>query len=284
MVALVVLLAMLLSACEHLGIGVGTPGSPSNGEAVTISFAAWDYERHLFEPLAEKFMQEHPAITVVIVPMEDLVQRGQNSIESPTDTLRQVVSGADTAISWGISPEALRSNLLLDLTPLMEADPNFDRADFYPAALNQYTTSEGIWGLPRRIRVQVLSYNKALFQTAGLPEPQAGWAWNDLLGAAEQMATRRGPAVETYGFFDQSGGFFTFLALCEQEGIDLLTVPAQEMQLDREEIVTIVRRILAMKESGALLQPEFGHARTPKSTRRNSFRTVGWGYGTMRLW
>lgn len=258
LVTLILLVALLLSSCGEWGIGMGTPGSPSDGEAVTISFAAWDHERHLFEPLAEKFMQEHPDITVVLVPMEDLVRRGEGGMDSPTATLRQVVSGADTAISWGISPEALRSDLLLDLTPLMEADPSFDRNDFYPAALQQYTTSEGLWGLPRRVQVRVLSYNAELFQAAGLPAPAAGWGWNDLLGAAEQIATKRGQTVETYGFFDLSGGIFTFLALCEQQGIDLLSTPAREMQLDRDEIVTIVRRILDLKESGALFHAEPG--------------------------
>jgi hypothetical protein len=68
---LLVLVAVLLASCGMpQPSGVATPvspgGTPSTGqnEKVTISFAVWEYERSVYQPLAERFMSEHPNINV----------------------------------------------------------------------------------------------------------------------------------------------------------------------------------------------------------------------------
>src|SRR5215213_9443175 len=88
-VTLLLLLAFL-SACAgpadppNPGDGSAEPGVPADvtpGSAdatpgtegpVTISYAASEMERPLYEALAKKFTAENPNITVVVVPIEDL--------------------------------------------------------------------------------------------------------------------------------------------------------------------------------------------------------------------
>ena len=74
-----VLAAVLLASCgAPQPSGVATPasprGTPSAGqnEKVTISFAVWEYERSVYQPLAERFMSEHPDINVVLVSLDDI--------------------------------------------------------------------------------------------------------------------------------------------------------------------------------------------------------------------
>src|SRR5215213_11247690 len=71
---------------------------PGDGESVTVSYAVWDYEQPLYEPLAKKFMAEHPNITIALVSLDDMmnVPQQQNGPESPLTQLRRIVSGADT--------------------------------------------------------------------------------------------------------------------------------------------------------------------------------------------
>jgi multiple sugar transport system substrate-binding protein len=245
------------SAVTDVTVEPGTEPA-TDQEPVTISFAVWEYERRIYEPLVQKFEAENPHITVVLVPLDDLVNvQEPEGPPNPLTTLRRVVSGADTAPMFFVAPEALGSNLLMDLTPLMDADANFSRDDFYPGALDAYTVNGGTWVLPRSLNVQILTYNKDLFKLANLPEPQPGWTWNDLFGAAEQLARANGSVVDTYGFFDPSSGFTSLLAILEAQGIDLLTTPAQEVQLDRTEIVAAVERVREMGKSGTLFLPRY---------------------------
>ncbi|MBK9715162.1 MAG: extracellular solute-binding protein [Kouleothrix sp.] len=265
------LLVTLLAACSGApDQPAGTPPpnaeqptagvtDPSSEEGqVTISFAAWDYERQIYEPLAKKFMDENPGIKVALVPLDDLMNVSEpNADYSPLTMLRRIVSGADTAPAFAAAPETLGSSLLLDLKPQMDADPAFKADDFLPGALEQYAVKGGTWVLPRYLNVQVLSYNKDLFKKAGLPDPKAGWSWTDLLGAAEQLAKKSGSKVDTYGFLDTSGGSLPLIGLLQEQDLDLLKQSPQDIQLDRSEIVDGVKRIRTLVDSGALFRPQY---------------------------
>lgn len=266
--ALLLVLAMLAGCApgtpSNPGPGDGSaspePGQPSGDGPVTITFAAFEYERPTYEQLAQSFTAENPDIKVQIVPMEDLVNvsgdAGPGGQDTPLAMARRVVSGADTAPSSFLPAEAYGTNLLYDLNPLMEVDASFQRDDFYPGTLERYNTQGGQWVLPRYFYVQVLSYNKDLFQQAGLPNPKADWTWTDLLGAAEQLARKNGSQIETYGFFDYSSGFLPLMAELEARKIDLFNKPAKEVKLDDPEVIAAIQRVQGLIESGALYEQE----------------------------
>jgi ABC-type glycerol-3-phosphate transport system substrate-binding protein len=237
-------LAVLLASCNGAVVPGATPtlpvGAPSpgpeptpGGDQATISFAAWDYERSVYEPLAEKFNQENPGITVVIISLDDFMNVDPAAAGGTPDSqmamLRRIVSGADTSYAFAITPEALGTPLLLDLAPQMDADATFNREDFYPGALERWSKGGGIYALPRSFYVQTLTYNKDLFQVAGLSDPEPGWSWSDLLAAAEQVQQTIGSSG--YGYLDTSGGMLPALAMLKQRGIDLLTLSPSEVQL-----------------------------------------------------
>ena len=57
------------------------PPTPGESGPVTISYAVWDYEQQIYEPLAKKFTAEHPNITVALVSLDDMMnvpQQQQN--------------------------------------------------------------------------------------------------------------------------------------------------------------------------------------------------------------
>jgi len=240
--------------------------APGESGPVTVSYAVWDYEQQLYEPLAKKFTAEHPNITIALVSLDDMmnVSPQQQSIqEGPLTQLRRIVSGADTAPAFALTPEAYGSGLMLDLAPLMDADSSFKRDDFLPGALEQYVSKGGSWVLPRYLNVQILSYNKDMFKAAGLPEPKAGWTWTDLLGNAEQLGKKSGSKVDTYGYLDSSGGFLPLIALLQDKNIDLLNTPSQQIKLDSPEILTAVKHLRTLVDGGALFRPEYKEGATP---------------------
>jgi ABC-type glycerol-3-phosphate transport system substrate-binding protein len=57
-----------------------------------------------------------------------------------------------------------------------------------------------IWGLPVEAGTYVIFYNRAMFEQAGVPLPQAGWTWNDLLDRAKRLTRDvAGTPVVGYG-------------------------------------------------------------------------------------
>jgi multiple sugar transport system substrate-binding protein len=276
-----VLLVTLLAACSlspnqpeltptPSGEATAAPeptAEAGESEAVTISFAAWDYERQIYEPLIQKFTAENPKIKVVLVPLDDLMNVPGNPPDadySPAAQLRRIVSGADTAPAVVLQPETLASPLLLDLTPLIDADSSFKRDDYYPGALEQYTIRGGLRVLPRYLNIQLLSYNKDLFKNSSLPEPKPGWSWGDLLGSAEQLAKKSGSKVTDYGFLDSTGGILPLFALLKEQNVDLLATPAKDAKLDRPEIVGALKRMRQLIDGGAIFRPEFREAAAPQ--------------------
>jgi ABC-type glycerol-3-phosphate transport system substrate-binding protein len=85
---------------------------------VTISYAVWEHERTIYEPLVAKFTAANPAIKIVLVPLEDIVSvPDQNGQDSALSALRRLVSAADagpalfmptisTPARWSSTPSA----------------------------------------------------------------------------------------------------------------------------------------------------------------------------------
>lgn len=259
-----VLVAVLIAACgAQQPSGVATPVSPGvtppagqNG-TVTISFAVWEYERNVYQPLADRFMSENPNIKVVLVSLDDIMmfEPGNNEPAGPLDYLRRVVSAADTAPAFAATQEAFGTPLLFDLKPLMDADATFQRDDFFPGALERYTAKGGVWALPRFYTVPLVVYNRTLFQNAGLPEPRPGWTWEEILAAAERLTERSGTTNLTYGFMEPSGGMLPLVGLLSAQGVDVLNAAPIETDLTMPEYVAIIERLRDLYRRGVLIEP-----------------------------
>jgi multiple sugar transport system substrate-binding protein len=76
---------------------------------------------------------------------------------------------------------------LLDLTPLLEADADFDAGIYNPTALAAFTLDGKQYGLVESFSNVVLFYNKDLFDAAGVDYPSADWTWDDELAAAQAL-------------------------------------------------------------------------------------------------
>jgi len=259
-----VLAAVLFASC---GIpqppGVATPaspgGTPSAGQnqTVTISFAVWEYERSIYQPLVERFTSEHPDINVVLVSLDDVMMfnPGNNEPSSPLDQLRRVVSAADTAPSFAVTQEAFGTPLLFDLKPLMDADATFQRDDFFPGTIERYTAKGGIWALPRYHSAPLMVYNRTLFQNANLPEPRPGWTWEEMLATAERLTERSGATNLTYGLMEPSSGVLLLLELLSAQGIDVLNAAPMETDLTAPEYVAVIERVRDLYRRGVLVEP-----------------------------
>ena len=259
---LVLIAALVLSAC---GFGAapeppaGADGQPAPTDAntadsvptsesatnITITFGADSFMRPVYEPLIEAFNAQNPGITVQFVSLEQTYQAG-----SENERARQIVSLADTAEA-GASKEQFQQGLLYDLKPLMDADPSFDRDDFYPNALSSATSANGaIYKLPQTLEIPLLFYNKDLWSASNLAAPKPDWTWQDLEAAAQQFAQKQGDTVTVYGLADDAAYFAVLLTELKNAGLDVTSTPPGNAQVDRPEVVTVLERMGNLVKSG----------------------------------
>jgi ABC-type glycerol-3-phosphate transport system substrate-binding protein len=271
--------ALALSACgfaaappagvdgSEAAVGTPTAGSDAgvaptadSGAGVTITFGAASFARHVYEPLIAAFNAQHPGITVQWVSLDQVYRGGGD----PTDRARQIASLADTAATEA-SQDQFQRGWLYDLKPLIDADPSFDRGDFYPSALGSTTTADGaIFALPQALDVPLLFYNKDLWALRGLRSPAPDWTWQDVQAAAQQLAQKQGSTVTVYGLADEAAYAAVLVAELKSAGLDLATTPPDSAHVDRPEIAAALQRMANLVTSGAFYLPAQGAA-SPKT-------------------
>lgn len=89
---------------------------------------------------------------------------------------------------------------LLDLTPLMNADPAFDPNDFLPGVLDFTRSDSRTFGYPLSIQPHVLTYSANGFQQAGVPLPVNGWTIGDFVATLEALKAVTGEAAMDTNF------------------------------------------------------------------------------------
>ncbi len=153
-------------------------------------------------------------------------QAGGTETAGYQDTLlAELAAGTAPDVFW--IPGADLANfasrgVLLNLNDLAAADSAFDASVFYPQQVAELTynpetdSNEGaLWGLPRDASAMALYYNQALFDEAGIPNPQerleAGeWTWEQFKEDAAAI-TELGDGIYGYGMNAWWGNWELFI-------------------------------------------------------------------------
>ena len=82
---------------------------------------------------------------------------------------------------------------------------SLDFGDFWPRLLAAYNYDGVQYGLPTDLDLQLIYYNKDLFDAAGVAYPEAGWTWDDYRAMATELTEGDGVG-KIYGSNDFSFG------------------------------------------------------------------------------
>ncbi len=170
------LLVLLLSGC--LG-GVAMP------DPVTIVFIHPQDPTGLYAQWAEQFQENHRHVTV------ELRTSGPPSAADVFVATQFELAGY------------LQSNTILDLSGFIEQTEAFNRADYYPAALEIFRSQGRQWAVPFGIDMLMLFYNQDIFDRYGVAYPEVGWTWSGFLDRA--LATTD-PGAGVFGYALQHDG------------------------------------------------------------------------------
>lgn len=206
-----VMLLALMALMMVFGACVAPAGAPAadtgtEGEGpVTVTWAFWGSpeEKASHERVAEAFMAEHPEIEIELFhePWGDYFTKVQTLWASGDSS-----AIPDVLFLWP-TPRYAAEGVLENLDPWIEkAGYNLD--DYWPSLLESASYDGSVYGFPRDISVDILYYNKDLFDAAGIEYPTPEWTWDDLATAAEALTVvDANGRVEQYGLAMEGGKF-----------------------------------------------------------------------------
>jgi multiple sugar transport system substrate-binding protein len=237
--------------------GCVVPPPPTTGSTApeadgptTITWAMWGSPAEVatHQAVADAFMAEHPDIRVEIMsePWGDYFTKMQTLWASGDASQIPDVLFLSPIIQYAAN------GVLENLDPYIEAS-GYDLNDFWPALL-EYATYEGsVYGFPRDISVEVLYYNKDIFDAAGLTYPDDTWTWDDLTAAAEALTVREGNQITRHGLGMEGGKYLLWVNQNGGSILDDMRNPSS-CTLAEPEAVEAIQFFADMMNSGAAMR------------------------------
>ena len=246
------------STTEATTAGEATTGSAAGAGSGTITWAFWGEpsEKATHEAAAAAFMEEYPDIDVEIYhqPWGDYFTKIQTLWASG-----DAAAIPDVLFLFPV-PRYAADGVLENLDPWIEQS-GYDLDDYWPALLESATYNGSVYGFPRDIGLEVLYYNKAIFDEAGVEYPTGDWTWEDLRAAAEQLTVvEDGNRVRRYGLAMEGGKYSLFVNQNKASILDDMRNPS-ECTLDEPAAVEAIKFFSDMMNSNfAMRDANLGQA------------------------
>ncbi len=212
-------------------------------EGASIVFSGWgdETEQKIYRDSIERFNALYPGVTVDYQPI-------------PADFQIKVKA----AMAGGTAPDVLyiddslmtafaSNGQLLPLDDYM-AEAGVSRDDFIPALLTIFTLDDKTYALPKDWGTLGLVYLPEAFAAAGIDEPTADWAWEDVRTAAQAIA-----ATGDYAGFCQGADWARFAPWAFANGGAYASDDFSTALLDSPEVKEAATFIAEMKNEGSLV-------------------------------
>ena len=185
-------------------LGVQPIAAQADGVEYSLAMVDWSdpVQTAFEETIIPRFVEENPGSSVTI----NWTNWGRYNEEMTT----AFASGVTPDVFQGgavWAPQMARRNWSVPLNDFINADEEWDWADF-PAGLQADVTIRGdIVAVPYRQDLRTFWYNKEILAEGGIAE--APTTWDELLAAAQATTVRDGDgfSVEGYHFSDSSGNW-----------------------------------------------------------------------------
>jgi ABC-type glycerol-3-phosphate transport system substrate-binding protein len=141
---------------------------------------------------------------------------------------------------------------LLSIDPFVSADPSFDRANYINGTLSQMEREGRLWGLPLVMLPELMKYDSAQFEAAGVPLPANGeWTvdeFNDALTQLQANNSEQAP-FSPAGF----GNTYLLMLIGAYGGTPVQNVDGEiVIDLTSPQNVEAIRQVLDLAKDGLL--------------------------------
>ena len=227
------------------GIVVTDSGKDSATEDVkTIVFTTVEGPGVLssYRDLAQLFEENNPGVAIEV----------QKPDYSSGEVSTQDIAAYSDCFRWypGFDEESRAA--ILPIEPVLAADPALNEDDFFPAIVEQFTYQGQLWGLPAEIAINMIEYNKTLFDASGVDYPALDWTTADFLAIAVALTEGEGEDKQ-YGFVPNVAEGSDIMDMLERMGARLLdeSVEPPRITFDHPSVVDGIRWYASLTEYGA---------------------------------
>ncbi len=261
LLSVLVLLAMLVSACTGVAPTVGEGAAAPSSEPTTIVF----YQRGYVEggtdagsvntaKAIEVFEQNNPDINVEIVGIPWTAE-GDTKLETA------LAGGTDINIFRVTSPNLPRyakQGILSEITPYLTDE---EKADFYESAFQVATVDGKVWAWPLWVTAISLFANTDILAERGveLPTMEKPWTWDEFVAAAKQLTYTKDDGTQVYGFTSSSKwGAVEYYPLMYIDGGRILSPDGTQFVQNQPEGVSALDKLASLALEHKVTPPDFG--------------------------
>lgn len=255
---------------------------------VVISLTVSQFSEDVFsEQIISQFEAQNPGVKAHIVTVSGFGDSfgSEEDVEEYLDAVEDSVSSADVVLvgSLSLNSEATRAGYFLDLAPLVNSDPTMNGDDFYDSVWRSFQWDGGMWAIPVSVDANLLSYDPAAFDAAGLAYPNPNWTIEDFEFAARTLTEFNADGSTASPGFINFGGDVPalFLSLLGQGVTDVNAFPTVPFY-DSTELEAILTIYQQMHTDGVMTMPtdeDFDHNSVPMQLSRGAFGGRGFGRG-----
>jgi multiple sugar transport system substrate-binding protein len=222
-------LTSLLSAC-------GSDGSGGSGKG---ALEVWMYSEPsrtaIQNNMIAAFRKKHPDIKINLTRTDFSTYYSKLATSIASGKLPDVFM-----MSGAYFYQAAHQQALMDLTDRAKK-ANLSLSDYFGTPTGEDVSWEGkTYGIPGEIDTVALAYNEDMFAEAGLDVPTAGWSWDQLLSAAQELTkTRNGK--QQYGFYSRNSSQEAWGSFVRQNGGNFLNATQTKGALEQPEAIEAIQ-------------------------------------------
>ncbi|MHB8751861.1 MAG: ABC transporter substrate-binding protein [Aggregatilineales bacterium] len=152
---------------------------------------------------------------------------------------------------------------ILNISPLADSDPTFNKADFIGSTLTQMTRANKLWGMPIQLEPAVMIYNSQVFKQLGVPTP-TNWTIDSFTSALKTLRTDPKALPPFVPFAKNQDGTSLLMLITAYGGlpIDYRTTPPT-INFTSPETVTAIQEVLDLVKQGYMQYAPLGSFASP---------------------
>ncbi len=167
---------------QQVILGQSSNNSSSSDIKIVLNYYTWEVSEK-DNPIFKEFSKLHPNIEVKI----NLIAELSTSIKSKLDVI--AMGGGEMDI-WpltdGTQFTEIKRGLVRKLDDYIKRD-KIEMHDFFGSSAKSAYFNGSYYGLPYRASVQMVFYNKDMFDDAGVPYPTDDWTYEDFYNIAKKV-------------------------------------------------------------------------------------------------
>jgi multiple sugar transport system substrate-binding protein len=178
-------------------------GGGGGGDPVRFLVFGEPEELKAYRAVVAAYREEHPG------------GAGVQLIEATDRT--DLITRLSTSLAGGSPPDVFVMNYryygqfaakgaIEPIEERLEGSAAVEPGDFYPEAMAAFQWRGEQLCLPQNVSSLVVYYNRDLFRRAGIPDPEAGWTWPQLISIAARLTTDEHGVPIASSDPDQGGG------------------------------------------------------------------------------